>query len=75
METLSYVLPYVQITLAVLLAAGILMQRSEAGLGSAFGDTEAGSKITRRGFEKFLFNGTILIGILFVLAVFIDLII
>jgi protein translocase SecG subunit len=75
MENLGALLPYVQIGLAVLLAAGILLQRSEAGLGSAFGDTDAGAKITKRGFEKVLFNITIVLGVLFVLSVFIDLII
>lgn len=75
MGNLAVFLPYIQIALAVFVSLGILLQRSEAGMGSAFGDTEAGSKITRRGFEKFLFNATIILGILFTLSVFVDLII
>ena len=75
MENLGAYLPYIQISLAVLTSVAILLQRSEAGLGAAFGDYDAGVKITRRGFEKFMFNGTIVLGILFVLSVVIDLII
>ncbi|OHA91290.1 MAG: preprotein translocase subunit SecG [Candidatus Zambryskibacteria bacterium RIFCSPHIGHO2_01_FULL_49_18] len=64
-------LPYIQIVLSVLLVAGILLQRSEASLGSAFGsDSAGGTRFTRRGFEKTLFNGTILIAVLFVLSAF-----
>lgn len=73
MENLGTFLPYIQIILAVLTAIGILLQRSEAGLGSAFGGDDAGAKITRRGFEKTLFNTTVILGILFVLSVFLDL--
>ena len=69
------ILPIIQIILAVLLIAGVLLQHSEAGLGAAFGGSgDAGFKHTRRGFEKLLFNATIVIGILFVLSTFIALI-
>lgn len=62
-------LPVIQIVLGVLLIAGILMQQSEAGLGAAFGGAgDAGFKHTRRGFEKYLFIATIVVGALFVLS-------
>lgn len=60
-------LPYIQIALAVLLIGLILLQRSEAGLGSAFGESGFGGNVhTRRGAEKTLFNLTVVIAILFV---------
>jgi len=67
-SNLFNLLPYIEIGLAVLLVVAVLIQRSEAGLGSAFGDYEVGTKITRRGFDKFIFNATIVIAILFVLS-------
>lgn len=63
MQTL---ISYTQVGLSVLLVIGILLQRSEAGLGAAFGADGLGStRYSRRGFEKLLFNGTILVAILF----------
>jgi len=60
-------LPYIQIALSLLLAAGVLLQHSDASLGGAFGGSDNWSSTfhTRRGFEKILFNGTIVIAILF----------
>ncbi|MSR87685.1 MAG: preprotein translocase subunit SecG [Candidatus Zambryskibacteria bacterium] len=64
-------LPYIQVILSILLIVGVLLQRSEAGLGAGFGsDNATGGRFMRRGFEKTLFIGTILIGILFTLSVF-----
>ncbi len=70
MELLSGVLPYAQIVLAILLIVGILMQQSDASLGAVFGggNDAGGVKRTRRGLEKTLFNGSIIIAILFVLS-------
>ena len=63
------ILPYVQVIVSLLLVIGILLQRSEAGLGSAFGmDGMSGARYTRRGFEKLLFNATIVIAILFAVS-------
>lgn len=68
MQTL---LPYIQVVLSILLVIGILLQRSEAGLGSAFGaDGMSGTRYTRRGFEKFLFRATIVIAIIFAVTAF-----
>lgn len=63
-------LPYIQIGLAALLAAGVLLQRNEASLGGAFGgsDNWSASFHTRRGFEKTLFYATVVIAVLFTLA-------
>ncbi len=62
-------LPYAQITLAVVLTGLILLQRSEAGLGSAFGESGFGGTVyARRGAEKTLFTTTIIIGTLFIIS-------
>lgn len=69
MELLITILPYIQITLSVLLIVVILMQQSDAGLGSAFGGGDSSTlHHTRRGFEKILFNSTIVIAVLFALS-------
>ncbi len=68
MEFIQSILPWIQIALAILITVTVLMQQSEAGLGGAFGGDDATSSIkrTRRGFEKTLFNSTIVFGVLFV---------
>lgn len=69
METLQAVLPYAQIVLSLLLITGIVLQQRGAGLGGAFGgDNFASTFYKRRGAEKFLFNATIVIAVLFVLS-------
>lgn len=74
MQTLALALPYIQVGLSVLLTATILLQRSAAGLGGAFGDNFAAGFHTRRGFEKTLFRASIVIAILFVTSALIALI-
>lgn len=62
------IIPVVQIVLSVLLVITILLQRSEAGLGGAFGGGDMGDSSvhhTRRGAEKKLFQASIVIAILF----------
>lgn len=70
-------LPYIQVVLAVLLTAGILMQQSDASLGAAFGGggDYGSTERTRRGFEKHVFNTTIILATLFALSTFIALLI
>jgi protein translocase SecG subunit len=69
METLAAALPYIEITLSLLLIVGIVLQQRGANLGGAFGgDNFASTFYKRRGAEKFLFLATIVIAILFVLA-------
>lgn len=73
---LATVLPYVQIVLSVLLMAAILMQRTGASLGGAFGaDNFSSGFHTRRGFEKVLFRATIAIAILFALSALLHLLV
>ncbi len=76
MQTLQGILPYVQIGLSVLLIAAILLQQSAAGLGGAFGGDNFSSGFhTKRGFEKTLFNGSIVLAFLFVISALIALLI
>lgn len=77
MQLLTTILPYIQLALSVTLIAVVLLQHSDASLGGAFGggDDNGGIRHTRRGSEKFLFNATIVIAILFTVAAFIALII
>ncbi len=71
MTAMAHILPYIQIVLSLLLIAGILLQRSEAGLGSAFGaDGMNMPHYTRRGFERILFLGTIGVAALFAVTAF-----
>lgn len=58
------ILNIVQIVLAVLLVTAILFQNRGSGLGSVFGG-EGNIYRTKRGFEKGLFIGTIVLSILF----------
>lgn len=69
MTSIATLLPYIQITLAVLLGGAILLQQNESGLSAAFGGSmDGGVKHTRRGFEKLLFNGSIVLAVLFALS-------
>lgn len=63
---------YVQIVLSVLLILGVLLQQSDAGLGSGFGggDGFSSGHHTKRGAEKTIFIATIVISIIFVATSF-----
>ena len=74
MEFLETLLPYIQIALSVILVGLILLQRSDAGAGGAFGGGDSGGGFyTKRGAEKVLFNATIIVAILFALSSFVTL--
>ena len=71
---MAQILPYIQIILSIILTVLVLLQRSEASLGAAFGgDSGMNGRFMRRGFEKFLFNATILVAILFAVSAFMSL--
>lgn len=72
MKTLSYI----QIILSVILVSAILLQRTGAQVGGAFGGSDNFSSAyhTRRGFEKGLFIITIVVAILFAISALINLI-
>jgi protein translocase SecG subunit len=63
---MASIIPYIQIALCVLLIGGVLLQRSEAGLGGAFGgDSFSSVHHVKRGPEKVLFIATIVVAVLF----------
>ncbi len=63
----SEIIPYIQIVLSVILVGSILLQQSEASLGSAFGvDGFSQNKHIRRGVEKVIFIFTIAVALLFI---------
>jgi preprotein translocase subunit SecG len=76
MKTIASLLPYLQIVLAVILVTAILLQRTGAQIGGAFGGSDNFSSAfhTRRGFEKTLFIITIVVAILFALSALVTLI-
>jgi len=55
-----------QLTISILLITAILLQNRGSGLSSAFGGGGEGFH-TKRGLEKFLFNTTVVLGVLFIL--------
>jgi protein translocase SecG subunit len=63
---LPSILPAAQILVGALLVAAILFQPSTAGIGGSFGGSDGMQNFhTKRGFEKFLFIATIVLGVLF----------
>lgn len=69
---IEFIIQVVQILSAVVLVALILLQKSEAGVGGAFGgggDTESGVA-RRRGADKVLFVLSIIFLFLFLASVF-----
>ena len=70
MRILAASIPYIEIVLSVILIGLVLLQQSDADLGGAFGGADGMNSAahTRRGFERILFNTTILIGILFAVS-------
>jgi preprotein translocase subunit SecG len=62
-----------QMVLGIILIVLILLQSKGSGLGTAFGG-DMGFYRTKRGFEKLLFNATILVVLLFLIASVVELI-
>lgn len=76
MELIVKFLPWIQITLSVLLVTAILLQQSGTETGGALGGGDGFTRVhTKRGVEKILFNATIVIAILFALSAFAALIV
>lgn len=64
----------VQIILGVLLVLAIILQQKGGGVGTSFGGDSSFYR-TRRGAEKILFYGTIVLSVLFVFFALVGLII
>ncbi len=69
-------LPYLQIILSAILVGAILLQRTGAQVGGAFGGSDNWSSAyhTRRGMERWLFGITVAAAILFAVTALIKLI-
>jgi len=68
-------LPYVQITLSILLIAVIMLQQRGSSLGGAFGgDNFSATFHKRRGAEQFLFRSAIILSALFVTSTLVSVI-
>jgi preprotein translocase subunit SecG len=65
-------LSIIQIALSITLVVAILLQTSAGGMGAlGGGDSVDSGYHTRRGFEKTLFNSTIVLAVLFAVISFI----
>jgi len=74
-QTIHGSLPIIQIVLSILLIAGILLQQRGSSLGGAFGGDNFSSAFhKRRGAELFLFQFSIGMAILFVIATLLNVI-
>jgi protein translocase SecG subunit len=73
--SITAIISVVQIVISLLVVAAILLQQRGAGLSGAFGGSGDGSYHTKRGLEKIFFVSTIILGIIFVLSTFVNLLI
>ncbi len=62
----SEILNVIQILVALTVIAAVILQAKGAGLGNIFGDSGGDSYRTRRGIERSLFRGTIVLMLVFV---------
>lgn len=70
---MSFILNIIQIIISVLLVGAILLQQRGGGLSPVFGG-EGGAYRTRRGIEKTIYIGTIVLSALFLAAAFLNLV-
>lgn len=76
MNTITQVLPWFQLILSLLLVIFVLLQRSADGIEGALGGSASNmTYFARRGAERFLFIGTMVIAVLFVITSVLPLII
>lgn len=66
--SLESILPFITIGAAVLMMISILLQQRGASLGAGFGSSGE-LFTTRRGFDKNLFDVTIIFAVIFVLSI------
>ncbi len=64
--SISQVLNVIQILVALTVIGAVILQAKGAGLGNIFGGAGTESYRTRRGLERSLFRGTIVLMLVFV---------
>ncbi len=64
--SISQILNIIQILVALTVIGAVILQAKGAGLGNIFGGAGAESYRTRRGLERSLFRGTIVLMLVFV---------
>ena len=63
---IANILKYVEVVISILLIISVLLQNRSGGLGTVFGGVSGGEFYrSKRGLEAFLYNSTIILGILF----------
>lgn len=68
---INVILKYALAIIAVLIVIVVLFQNRSGGLGTVFGGSGGGEFYrSKRGMEAFLYNSTIILGILFVVISF-----
>ena len=66
--SLESILPYITLASAFLMVVAILLQQGGASLGAGFGSSGE-LFTTRRGFDKNLFDVTIIFAVIFVVSI------
>ncbi len=72
--SLESILPYITLASAFLMVVAILLQQRGASLGAGFGSSGE-LFTTRRGFDKNLFDVTIIFAVIFVVSILASMII
>ena len=62
----EFVVSIIQVIVAIFLVVFVLLQQRGTALGSAFGGDSGSFYGARRGVQKQLYRGTIILGILFI---------
>ncbi len=67
---LNFIL-FIEAIIAVLLSVGILLQHRASGLSATFGGNDT-SYVQRRGAERLLYQGTIVLSVIFFALIIVD---
>lgn len=74
MNTITQILPWIQIILSIILIFLILIQRGSDGIEGLGGGSSNITYFSRRGSEKFIFVSTIVVAVLFAVSAILPLI-
>lgn len=75
MNTMTQILPWIQVILSIILIFLVIIQRSADGIEGALGGSASNmTYFARRGAERFIFASTIIVAILFAVSAIIPLV-